>query len=113
MGDWQVRQVIMAVGGREEDVLERQQQDRLVSPPLFKVMLLNDDFTPMEFVVEVLESFFLMDREQATRVMLKVHMEGVGVCGVYPKDMAATKVKQVVAFSRKHEHPLQCVMEET
>lgn len=103
----------MGTGGREEGVLEKQQQDRLTSPPLFKVMLLNDDFTPMEFVVTVLESLFLMDRGQATRVMLQVHMEGTGVCGVYPKDMAATKVDQVVTFARKHEHPLQCVMEET
>jgi ATP-dependent Clp protease adaptor protein ClpS len=81
-------------------------------PPLFRVLLLNDDFTPMEFVVMVLQQFFAMDRERATRVMLKVHTEGKGVCGVFPKDIAATKVTQVLDFSRQHQHPLQCVMEE-
>ena len=82
------------------------------SPPLFKVVLLNDDFTPMEFVVDVLRQFFSKTREQATGIMLKVHTEGAGICGVYPKDIAATKVEQVVAFARQHQHPLQCVMEE-
>ena len=82
-------------------------------PPMYKVVLLNDDYTPMDFVVSVLQTFFTMSREQATQIMLKVHREGMGVCGVYPKDIAATKVEQVIAFSRKHEHPLQCVMEET
>ena len=81
-------------------------------PPLFKVLLLNDDYTPMEFVVHVLEQFFSMDREQATIVMLKVHNEGSGVAGVFPKDLAETKVNQVMAYTRIHQHPLQCVMEE-
>ena len=81
-------------------------------PPLYKVMLLNDDFTPMDFVVVVLENFFAMNREQATVVMLKVHREGKGVCGVFPRDVAATKVEQVVAFARRNQHPLACVMEE-
>ncbi len=81
-------------------------------PPLYKILLLNDDFTPMEFVIEVLKLFFSMNQEQATRVMLKVHTEGVGVCGVYPSDIASTKVKQVIEFARKNEHPLRCVMEE-
>ncbi|MDK2124043.1 ATP-dependent Clp protease adapter ClpS [Parachitinimonas caeni] len=85
---------------------------RLKPPPLYKVMLLNDDFTPMDFVVIVLQQFFSKDREQATRIMLKVHTEGKGVCGVYPKDIAATKVDQVIEFARQHQHPLQCVMEE-
>jgi ATP-dependent Clp protease adaptor protein ClpS len=76
-------------------------------------MLLNDDYTPMEFVVVVLQKFFAMTRERATQVMLKVHREGIGVCGVYPRDVATTKVQQVAAYSRKHQHPLQCVMEET
>ncbi len=75
-------------------------------------MLLNDDFTPMDFVVVVLENFFAMNREQATVVMLKVHREGKGVCGVFPRDVAATKVEQVVAFARRNQHPLACVMEE-
>lgn len=81
-------------------------------PPLYKVLLLNDDFTPMEFVVIVLQQFFGMDRERAMRVMLQVHTEGSGVCGVFPKDVAATKVEQVVSFARQHQHPLACVMEE-
>ena len=81
-------------------------------PPMFQVLLLNDDFTPMEFVVIVLQKFFGMGREKATQVMLKVHREGRGVCGVYPRDVAATKVEQVGNFSREHQHPLQCVMEE-
>ena len=81
-------------------------------PPLYKILLLNDDFTPMEFVIEVLKLFFSMNQEQATQIMLKVHTEGVGVCGVYPSDIASTKVKQVVEFSRKNQHPLRCVMEE-
>lgn len=81
-------------------------------PPLYKVLLLNDDFTPMEFVVHVLQRFFGMDRERATVIMLKVHNEGVGLAGVYPRDIAETKVRQVVEFARSHHHPLQCVMEE-
>ena len=81
-------------------------------PPLYKVLLLNDDFTPMDFVITVLQKFFGMDREQATRIMLKVHTEGRGLCGVYPRDIAATKVEQVAAFAREHQHPLACVMEE-
>ncbi|QDQ29315.1 ATP-dependent Clp protease adapter ClpS [Chitinimonas arctica] len=85
---------------------------RVKPPPMHKVLLLNDDFTPMEFVVIVLQQFFGLDRERANRVMLKVHTEGKGVCGVYPKDVAATKVAQVMDFSRQHQHPLQCVMEE-
>ena len=88
-------------------------QPRVKRPPLFKVVLLNDDYTPMEFVVLVLQKFFGMTRERATQVMLKVHREGMGVCGVYPRDVASTKVQQVAAYARKHQHPLQCVMEET
>ena len=81
-------------------------------PPLYKVLLLNDDFTPMDFVVQVLQKFFAMNREQATRVMLQVHQKGVGVCGVYPRDIAASKVAQVSAYAREHQHPLACVMED-
>ncbi|HSD59546.1 MAG TPA: ATP-dependent Clp protease adapter ClpS [Burkholderiales bacterium] len=97
---------------RESAVLE-EQKSRLKPPPMFKVMLLNDDFTPMDFVVVVLQQFFAMSRERATQVMLKVHREGMGVCGVFPKDVAASKVEQVEAFARQHQHPLKCVMEET
>ena len=81
-------------------------------PPMYKILLLNDDFTPMEFVIEVLKIFFSMNQEQATRIMLKVHTEGVGLCGVYTSDIACTKVNQVVEFARKNQHPLRCVMEE-
>ena len=81
-------------------------------PPLYKILLLNDDFTPMEFVIEVLKKFFSMNHEQATRIMLKVHTEGVGVCGIYPSDIANTKVNQVIDFARINQHPLRCVMEE-
>lgn len=80
---------------------------------MFKVLLLNDDYTPMDFVVVVLQRFFAMNREQATRIMLKVHREGVGLCGVFPRDLAATKVEQVCSFARQHQHPLACVMEES
>ena len=76
------------------------------------VVLLNDDFTPMEFVVLVLQEFFNKDREAATQIMLKIHLEGRGVCGVFPRDIAATKVEQVSAFARQHQHPLACIMEE-
>ena len=82
-------------------------------PPLFKVLLLNDDYTPMDFVVNVLQKFFSMTAEQATIVMLQVHREGKGVCGMYPRDIAATKVAAVTAFARQHQHPLACVMEES
>ena len=102
----------MANRAREGTVLEAKKA-KVKPPPLFKVMLLNDDYTPMEFVVVVLQTFFSLSREQATQIMLKVHREGVGVCGVYPKDVAFTKVEQVDSFARQHQHPLQCVMEET
>ena len=80
---------------------------------MFNVLLLNDDFTPMDFVVIVLQNFFLLSREKATQVMLKVHRDGIGVCGTYPRDLAATKVEQVKSYAKQHQHPLQCVMEET
>src|SRR5512147_466584 len=81
-------------------------------PPLYKVMLLNDDYTPMDFVVVVLQTVFAMTREQATQVMLKVHRDGMGVCGVYTREVAATKVEQVIELAKSHQHPLQCTMEE-
>jgi ATP-dependent Clp protease adaptor protein ClpS len=98
---------------QKDDTILEAQRSKLKPPPMFKVMLLNDDYTPMEFVVVVLQKFFGMSRERATQVMLKVHREGIGVCGVYPRDVATTKVQLVAAYSRKHQHPLQCVMEET
>jgi ATP-dependent Clp protease adaptor protein ClpS len=87
-------------------------QRRLGPPRMYKVVLLNDDYTPMEFVIDVLQRFFSLDTEQATQIMLKVHNEGRGVCGIFPKDIAATKVEQVTAFARQHQHPLACIMEE-
>ncbi|MCK6411030.1 MAG: ATP-dependent Clp protease adapter ClpS [Azonexus sp.] len=81
-------------------------------PRMYKVLLLNDDYTPMDFVILVLQRFFSHDTEQATRIMLKVHNEGRGVCGIYPRDIAATKVEQVNAFARRNQHPLACSMEE-
>jgi len=97
---------------REGNAILEPQRARTKAPPLYRVVLLNDDFTPMDFVVVVLQNFFAMNREQATVVMLKVHREGKGICGVYPRDVAATKVEQVTAFARQHQHPLACVMEE-
>ena len=91
-------------------VVERQEQ-RLKPPPLYQVVMLNDDFTPMEFVVLVIQHYFSKDFETATQIMLKVHQHGRGVCGVYAKDVAATKVEQVMAAARQAGHPLQCVME--
>ena len=80
-------------------------------PSQYKVLLLNDDYTPMEFVVLVLKRFFRMDLEQATRVMLHVHQKGVGVCGIFPYEVAETKVNQVMDFARQNQHPLQCTLE--
>lgn len=85
---------------------------KLKKPPLYKVILLNDDFTPMDFVVEILMVFFAMPQEKATRVMLQIHTQGVGVCGTYSKDVAETKVYMVNEYSRTHQHPLLCAMEE-
>ena len=84
---------------------------RTQRPSLYKVLLLNDDYTPMEFVVLVLERFFSKSREDATRIMLHVHHKGVGICGVYTFEVAETKVAQVIEFARQNQHPLQCAME--
>src|SRR5437016_5285101 len=80
-------------------------------PSLYKVLLLNDDYTPMEFVVHILERFFNKAREEAVQIMLHVHRHGVGICGVFTYEVAETKVAQVIEFSRRHQHPLQCTME--
>ena len=98
---------------RKDDSVLEVKKAKVKLPPLYKVLLLNDDYTPMEFVVLVLQKFFAMTRERATQVMLKVHRDGMGICGVFPRDVASTKVQQVAAYSRRHQHPLQCVMEET
>ncbi len=89
------------------------ERTRVKPPPLYKVILLNDDYTPMDFVVVVLQTVFSMTREKATQVMLQVHREGMGVCGTFTREVAAAKVDQVIDIARKHQHPLQCTMEET
>src|ERR1700742_5197466 len=80
-------------------------------PSMYKVLMLNDDYTPMEFVVHILERFFNKNRQEATRIMLHVHRRGVGICGVYTYEVAETKVTQVMDFARQHQHPLQCTLE--
>ena len=89
-----------------------QVKPKLQKPSLYRVLLLNDDYTPMEFVVDVLQRIFGMDRVKATRVMLEVHTKGKGVCGVFTFEIAETKVAQVTAYARQHQHPLLCTMEE-
>lgn len=96
--------------GQGTVVVERQTQ-KTVPPPLYQVVMLNDDFTPMEFVVMVLQQYFRHDLETATQIMLKIHHEGRGVCGVFTKDVAATKVELVLATAKRAGHPLQCIME--
>lgn len=95
----------------DDGVAVEESKPKLTRPPMYKVILLNDDYTPMEFVVEVLETFFRMEREKATQVMLHVHTRGVGVCGVYTREIAETKVAQVNDYSQHHHHPLLCAME--
>lgn len=97
-------------GDGEVGVITRTKQ-KLKKPDLYRVLLLNDDYTPMEFVVHVLERFFRKNRDEATQIMLHVHQHGVGECGVYTYEVAETKVTQVLDFARQHQHPLQCVME--
>lgn len=84
---------------------------KLQKPLLFKVIILNDDYTPMEFVVEILERFFAKNREDATRIMIHVHQKGMGICGVYTREIAETKVRLVLDYAREQQHPLQCTME--
>lgn len=100
------------IEGMDGGLAVEEAQPKLKCPPLFKVVILNDDFTPMDFVVEVLKSFFDMSDPQATQVMLHVHTRGVGVCGVFTRDVAETKVRMVNNYARQHQHPLLCVMEE-
>jgi ATP-dependent Clp protease adaptor protein ClpS len=96
----------------DDTVLLEPSKPKLKKPPMYKVILLNDDFTPMEFVVHVLEAIFGHNRESATRIMLNVHKSGKGVCGIYTKDVAETKVTQVNSYSQENKHPLLCDMEE-
>lgn len=97
--------------GDEGGLALEESKPELKRPPLYKVVLLNDDYTPMEFVVEVLELFFKMNREQATQIMLTVHTQGRGVCGIYTRDIAETKAAQVNQYARDHQHPLLCEIE--
>lgn len=96
----------------DHDLVLDEARPRLKRPSLYRVVLINDDFTPMEFVVEVLQSIFGMERTRATRVMLEVHTKGKGVCGVYSYDIAETKVAQVTSVAEQQQHPLLCTMEE-
>ena len=108
-------EIKMSDGFEEDDdkgLLVQPSRSKLKKPPMFKVILLNDDYTPMDFVIEVLQSYFYMDQEKATRVMLHVHTRGMGVCGVFTRDVAETKVVQVNEYSRSCQHPLLCSMEE-
>mmetsp|Transcript_1485 Transcript_1485/g.1865 ORF Transcript_1485/g.1865 Transcript_1485/m.1865 type:complete len:127 (-) Transcript_1485:156-536(-) len=101
-------------GGNDEDGglgIATKTRVRTKKPSMYRVLILNDDYTPMEFVVLILERFFHKNREQATRIMLHVHQKGVGVCGVYTYEVAETKVAQVMDLARRNEHPLQCTME--
>jgi len=98
-------------GDSDSGIALQESRPELKKPPLFKVILLNDDYTPMEFVVEVLEMFFRMNREQATHVMLTVHTQGKGVCGIYTRDIAETKAAQVNQYARENQHPLLCEIE--
>ena len=91
--------------------LTLQEKPKLKKPPLYKVIMLNDDYTPMEFVVLILERFFNVDHQQAVSIMLTIHQKGLAIVGVYPHEIAETKVAQVMEFSRKNQHPLQCTME--
>ncbi len=97
-------------GGTNTGVVVRSRA-KTKKPSMYKVLMLNDDYTPMEFVVHVLERFFRKTREEATEIMLHVHRKGVGICGVFPYEVAETKVTQVMDFARQHQHPLQCTLE--
>ncbi|MBL8519486.1 MAG: ATP-dependent Clp protease adapter ClpS [Betaproteobacteria bacterium] len=98
--------------GDESSTVLHEKPAQTKPPAMWQVVMYNDDYTPMEFVIDVLEKFFGHAHERATQIMLKVHTEGRGVCGVFPRDVAAMKVEQVVDHARKHQHPLRCGMEE-
>lgn len=94
-----------------DELVVQESRPKLQRPPMYKVILLNDDYTPMEFVVVVLQRFFRKNREEATQIMLHVHQKGIGVCGIYTREVAETKVRQVMMFAAENRHPLQCTME--
>ncbi len=95
----------------DDDLAVQEAKPRVKRPPLYKVIILNDDYTPMDFVVHILETFFSVDRENATRIMLEIHTHGKGVCGIYTHEIAETKVSLVNDYSRENQHPLLCTME--
>ena len=95
----------------DDGLAVKEERPKVKQPPMYKVVLLNDDYTPMEFVVHVLENFFNMNREKATRIMLNVHTQGKGVCGIYTRDIAETKMNQVNQYARENQHPLLCEVE--
>lgn len=96
---------------QNDGLVVQEARPQLKKPPLYKVILLNDDYTPMEFVVRVLERYFHKGREEATRIMLQVHQKGMGICGVFTREVAETKVRQVMLYAAESQHPLQCSME--
>ena len=96
---------------QNDGLVVQEARPQLKKPPLYKVILLNDDYTPMEFVVRVLERYFHKSREEATRIMLQVHQKGMGICGVFTREVAETKVRQVMLYADESQHPLQCSME--
>ena len=96
----------------DDGVAVQESEPEVKQPPMYKVVLMNDDYTPMDFVVEVIMKFFGKQREQATKIMLQIHYDGKGICGLYRSEIAETKVVQVNEYSRAHQHPLLCVMEE-
>ena len=98
---------------RSNQLAVEEARPELKRPPRYQVVLLNDDYTPMDFVVEILEQIFTMDRTSATRVMLEVHTRGKGICGIFTYEIAETKVAQVNSYARQHQHPLLCTLEET
>ena len=120
-GKFVMTQVIESMSEHKEDLERGDSYDLAVEearpkvkrPPLYRVVLINDDYTPMEFVVDILESVFGMERTRATQVMLEVHTKGKGVCGVYNFEIAETKVAQVMSIAKQHQHPLLCTMEES
>ena len=93
------------------DLVVEKKSAKVAPPPMYQVILLNDDYTPMEFVVDVLQRFFGKNQDEATRIMLQVHHEGKGVCGIYPHDIAASRIAQISRYARSRQHPLQCTME--
>ena len=119
MADFSVMQKIKMSNGGQEDgggdngtgLIIEETKPVVKKPPLYKVLLLNDDYTPMEFVVILLIRFFNMSQEKAEQIMIHIHTKGVGVCGVFPKEIAETKVHQVMDFANENKHPLQCTME--